>query len=52
MNFLGVVFDGVSYGMLLFLFAIGLSVTLGLMRFINLAHGAFAMVGGYTASVA
>ena len=49
LNLLGVVFDGLSYGMLLFLFAIGLSVTLGLMRFINLAHGAFAMVGGYTA---
>ena len=45
----GVVFDGVSYGMLLFLFSIGLSITLGLMRFINLAHGAFAMVGGYVA---
>jgi branched-chain amino acid transport system permease protein len=41
--------DGVAYGMLLFLFAIGLSVTLGLMRFINLAHGVFAMAGGYVA---
>lgn len=49
LNLLGVLFDGVSYGMLLFLFSIGLSITLGLMRFINLAHGAFAMVGGYTA---
>lgn len=48
-NLAGVVFDGLSYGMLLFLFSIGLSITLGLMRFINLAHGAFAMVGGYTA---
>ena len=47
LNLLGVVADGVSYGMLLFLFSIGLSITLGLMRFINLAHGAFAMVGGY-----
>ena len=44
-----VVADGVSYGMLLFLFSIGLSITLGLMRFINLAHGAFAMAGGYVA---
>jgi len=46
---LTVVADGVAYGMLLFLFSIGLSVTLGLMRFINLAHGAFAMCGGYAA---
>jgi branched-chain amino acid transport system permease protein len=47
LNLLGVIADGLSYGMLLFLFSIGLSITLGLMRFINLAHGAFAMVGGY-----
>ena len=52
LNLLTVVFDGVSYGMLLFLFSIGLSITLGLMRFINLAHGAFAMVGGYVAVAA
>lgn len=44
---LTVVVDGLAYGMLLFLFSIGLSITLGLMRFINLAHGAFAMCGGY-----
>jgi len=44
-----VIVDGIAYGMLLFLFSIGLSVTLGLMRFINLAHGAFAMFGGYVA---
>ena len=49
LNLLSVVLDGVSYGMLLFLFSIGLSITLGLMRFINLAHGAFAMCGGYVA---
>ncbi|MDR1967758.1 MAG: branched-chain amino acid ABC transporter permease [Burkholderiaceae bacterium] len=42
-----VVFDGIAAGMLLFLTSIGLSVTLGLMNFINLAHGAFAMLGGY-----
>lgn len=42
--------DGIAYGMLLFLFSIGLSITLGLMRFINLAHGAFAMCGGYVAA--
>jgi branched-chain amino acid transport system permease protein len=40
-------FDGIAYGMLLFVLACGLSVTLGLMNFINLAHGAFAMAGGY-----
>jgi branched-chain amino acid transport system permease protein len=39
--------DGLAYGMVLFIISVGLSVTLGLMRFINLAHGAFAMVGGY-----
>jgi branched-chain amino acid transport system permease protein len=44
---LTIAFDGVAYGMLLFVLACGLSVTLGLMNFINLAHGAFAMIGGY-----
>lgn len=44
---LTVLVDGVAYGMLLFILACGLSVTMGLMNFINLAHGAFAMVGGY-----
>ncbi|MBV8664825.1 MAG: branched-chain amino acid ABC transporter permease [Hyphomicrobiales bacterium] len=44
---LTILFDGVAYGMLLFVLAAGLSVTLGLMNFINLAHGAFAMMGGY-----
>ena len=43
----GIVFDGLSYGMLLFLMSVGLSVTLGIIRFLNLAHGAAAMVGGY-----
>jgi len=43
----GVLFDGIAYGSLLFLTSIGLSVTMGLMRFVNLAHGAFAMLGGY-----
>ncbi len=46
-NFVGVLFDGIAYGSLLFLISIGLSVTMGLMNFVNLAHGAFAMVGGY-----
>lgn len=44
---LTILFDGVAYGMLLFVLAVGLAVTMGLMNFINLAHGAFAMVGGY-----
>lgn len=42
-----ILFDGVAYGMLLFVLAVGLAVTLGLMNFVNLAHGAFAMAGGY-----
>ena len=42
-----ILFDGVAYGMLLFVLACGLAVTLGLMNFVNLAHGAFAMTGGY-----
>ncbi len=46
-NFAGILFDGIAYGSLLFLIGIGLSVTMGLMNFINLAHGAFAMLGGY-----
>jgi branched-chain amino acid transport system permease protein len=46
-NFIGVLFDGIAYGSLLFLISVGLSVTLGLMNFINLAHGVFAMFGGY-----
>ena len=44
---LTILFDGIAYGMLLFLIASGLAVTLGLMNFVNLAHGAFAMAGGY-----
>lgn len=46
-SLIGVLFDGVAYGSLLFLISVGLSVTMGLMNFINLAHGAFAMLGGY-----
>ena len=45
--FVAVMFDGFAYGMLLFLMSVGLSVTLGMMNFVNLAHGAFAMIGGY-----
>jgi branched-chain amino acid transport system permease protein len=42
-----IVFDGVAYAMFLFIISVGLSVTMGLMGFVNLAHGAFAMAGGY-----
>jgi branched-chain amino acid transport system permease protein len=46
-----ILFDGVAYGILLFVLACGLAVTLGLMNFVNLAHGAFAMAGGYVTVV-
>jgi hypothetical protein len=42
-----VIVDGIAYGLLLFVLSVGLSITLGLMNFVNLAHGAFAMAGGY-----
>lgn len=44
---IGVLFDGLAYGMLLFLLSVGLTVTLGMMNFVNLAHCAFAMLGGF-----
>lgn len=40
--------DGIAYGMILFMIAVGLSVTMGLMRVINLAHGGFALIAGAT----
>lgn len=43
----GVLFDGIAYGTLLFLLSVGLTVTLGMMNFVNLAHCAFAMLGGF-----
>ena len=46
-----ILFDGIASGLLLFLISVGLSVTLGLMNFVNLAHGAFAMLGGYVCVV-
>ena len=42
-----VLFDGLAFGMLLFVLSVGLSVTLGMMNFVNLAHCSFAMLGGY-----
>jgi len=47
----GVLFDGFAYGMLLFILSVGQSVTLGMMNFVNLAHCAFAMLGGYVTVV-
>lgn len=44
-----VLLDGISYGMVLFLISVGLTITMGLMRVVNLAHGSFAMIGGYLA---
>ena len=44
---ISILFDGLAYGMLLFVISVGLSITMGLMGFVNLAHGAFAMAGGY-----
>ena len=46
-----ILFDGLAEGMLLFLISVGLSVTLGLMNFVNLAHGALAMLGGYVCAL-
>ena len=46
-----IIFDGLASGMLLFLISVGLSVTLGLMNFVNLAHGSFAMLGGYVCAL-
>lgn len=42
-----ILFDGLAYAMMLFVISVGLSITMGLMGFINLAHGVFAMAGGY-----
>jgi branched-chain amino acid transport system permease protein len=42
-----ILFDGLAYAMFLFIVSVGLSITMGLMGFVNLAHGAFAMAGGY-----
>src|ERR1041384_5269108 len=51
MQVLTILLDGISYGMVLFIISVGLTITMGLMRIVNLAHGAFAMIGGYVASV-
>jgi branched-chain amino acid transport system permease protein len=46
------VLGGVAAGMVLFIVSVGLSVTMGLMGFVNLAHGGFAMLGGYAIALA
>ena len=46
-SLVSVVFHGTAYGMILYVISVGLSVTMGLMGFVNLAHGVFAMAGGY-----
>ena len=40
-------FHGIAFAMVLYLISVGLSVTMGMMGFVNLAHGVFAMLGGY-----
>ena len=50
--FLTTLFNGLSYGALLFIMAVGLSVTMGMMRFVNLAHISLCMLGGYLAVTA
>ena len=42
-----IAFHGTAYAMVLYIVSVGLSVTMGLMGFVNLAHGVFAMAGGY-----
>src|SRR5690349_11403240 len=42
-------FNGISYGALLFLVGSGLSLIFGVMRIVNLAHGAYFLLGGYVA---
>jgi branched-chain amino acid transport system permease protein len=44
---LTVLFNGIAYGVLLFIMSVGLSVTLGMMNFVNLAQASFSMFGGY-----
>jgi branched-chain amino acid transport system permease protein len=47
MDLISIALGGVAAGMVLFIVSVGLSVTMGLMGFVNLAHGGFAMLGGY-----
>jgi branched-chain amino acid transport system permease protein len=47
MDLISILLGGLASGMVLFIVSVGLSVTMGLMGFVNLAHGGFAMLGGY-----
>ncbi len=51
-SLVSVLFHGIAYGMILYVISVGLSVTMGLMGFVNLAHGVFAMAGGLLLSTA
>src|SRR5579864_7932932 len=51
-SLVSVAFHGTAYGMILYVISVGLSVTMGLMGFVNLAHGVFAMAGGYILTTA
>ena len=46
---ISILFHGTAFAMVLYIVSVGLSLTMGLMGFVNLAHGAFAMIGGYIA---
>src|SRR6478609_3306261 len=48
---LTVLFNGIAYGVLLFIMSVGLSVTMGMMNFVNLAQASFSMFGGYVVVV-
>jgi len=52
MDFASILLGGLASGMVLFVVSVGLSVTMGLMGFVNLAHGGFAMLGGYVMALA
>ena len=52
MDFASILLGGLASGMVLFVVSVGLSVTMGLMGFVNLAHGGFAMLGGYVLALA
>jgi len=49
---ISIVFHGLAFAMVLYIISVGLSVTMGLMGFANLAHGVFAMAGGYLTTTA
>ncbi|WP_326537059.1 branched-chain amino acid ABC transporter permease [Pseudorhodoferax sp.] len=52
MILLTTLFNGLAYGILLFVMAVGLSITMGMMRFVNLAHVSLCMLGGYVSASA